>query len=285
MRICHRRTGYPSGLLNDFHGISCVTGLINFRRCDSVKKTLHIADRKVSIQKFSMFEKIICMQILVVEDDKRISKFLIKGLEEHGYLVTFCQCAEEVLSRFEGLSWDLIILDVMLPGMDGIQFLQTLRYRKVFTPVLMLSALNSIPDKVTALDYGADDYLVKPFHFDELLSRIKALTRRQQYREESLSNAELQLGNLLIKLDQYRVFLNREELDLSPREYKLLNYFAENVNKTVTRTQILNAVWGISFDNHSNVVDVYVSYLRNKIEKTGDKYIYTVKGIGYLFKG
>lgn len=232
-----------------------------------------------------MFEKIICMQILVVEDDKRISKFLIKGLEEHGYLVTFCQCAEEVLSRFEGLSWDLIILDVMLPGMDGIQFLQTLRYRKVFTPVLMLSALNSIPDKVTALDYGADDYLVKPFHFDELLSRIKALTRRQQYREESLSNAELQLGNLLIKLDQYRVFLNREELDLSPREYKLLNYFAENVNKTVTRTQILNAVWGISFDNHSNVVDVYVSYLRNKIEKTGDKYIYTVKGIGYLFKG
>lgn len=224
------------------------------------------------------------MQILVVEDDKRIRNFLIKGLEECGYLVTFCTNAEDVLAQYDGIQWDLIILDIMLPGMDGVQLLQTLRYRKVYVPILMLSALNSIPDKVTALDYGADDYLTKPFHFDELLSRIKALTRRKHYQQKEDPKSELQLGSLLIKFDQYQVFLDDEELDLSPREYKLLSYLVRNINKTVSRVQILNAVWGITFDNHSNVVDVYVSYLRHKIEKKGNKYIFTVKGVGYIFK-
>ncbi|MGO1596439.1 MAG: response regulator transcription factor [Sphingobacterium sp.] len=229
-------------------------------------------------------EKLVAMQILVVEDDKRISNFLIKGLEESGYLVTCCSNAEEVLTEYVGIQWDLIILDIMLPGMDGVQLLQTLRYRQVYVPILMLSALNGIPDKITALDYGADDYLTKPFHFDELLSRIKALTRRQQYQQNEAPKSELQIGSLLIKFEQYQVFLAGEELDLSPREYKLLSYLVRNINKTVTRVQILNAVWGITFDNHSNVVDVYVSYLRHKIEKGGDKYIFTVKGVGYIFK-
>ncbi|WP_313567225.1 response regulator transcription factor, partial [Empedobacter sp.] len=132
--------------------------------------------------------------------------------------------------------------------------------------------------------YGADDYITKPFHFDELLSRIKALTRRNQFRSQEVPENKLIFDALEIDLDQYKVFVNQEETELSPREFKLLNYLIENIDKTVTRIQILNAVWGITFDNHTNVVDVYISYLRNKIEKNGTKYIHTVKGVGYMFK-
>ncbi|MFZ4861281.1 response regulator transcription factor [Sphingobacterium sp. Mn56C] len=225
------------------------------------------------------------MQILVVEDDKRISDFLIKGLQENGYMVTLCRSAEDVLSDFSNIQWDLIILDIMLPGMDGTQLVQTLRYKKNFTPILMVSALNTVQDKVAALDYGADDYITKPFHFDELLSRIKALTRRQQYQQQERPSSVLTFGDLSIDLNQYLVSHGGAEIDLSPREYKLLMYLVENIDKTVTRVQILNAVWGITFDNHTNVVDVYISYLRNKIEKGDSKFIYTIKGVGYMFKG
>lgn len=224
------------------------------------------------------------MQILVVEDDNRISNFLIKGLEECGYMVTLCKNAEEVLEQYINIKWDLIILDIMLADIDGVQLLQTLRYKKVYTPILMLSALNSIQDKTLALDYGADDYLTKPFHFDELLSRIRALTRRRKYEHMETPKAELCLGQLHINLEQYKVTLGGEPVDLSPREYKLLMYLVENEGKTVTRIQILNAVWGITFDNHTNVVDVYISYLRSKVEKGNEKYIFTVKGVGYMFK-
>lgn len=224
------------------------------------------------------------MQILVVEDDKRISDFLIKGLEENGYLVTLCKSAEDVLQDFLSIQWDLIICDIMLPGIDGIQLVQTLRFKKIFVPILMLSALNSVQDKVSALDYGADDYITKPFHFDELLSRIKALTRRLNYKQEDEISKILIFNALKIDLNQYKVFLNDVEVELSPREYKLLIYLIENQNKTVSRIQILNAVWGINFNNHTNVVDVYISYLRNKLEMKDYKFIYTVKGVGYIFK-
>lgn len=224
------------------------------------------------------------MQILVVEDDKRISDFLIKGLEENGYLVVLCKSAEEVLDSYLGISWDLIILDVMLPQMDGIQLAQTLRYKKIFAPILMLSALNSVQDKVSALDYGADDYITKPFHFDELLSRIRALTRRTQYQQQEVPVNVLTYGSLSVDMNQYLVSREGETIDLSPRELKLLLYLIENKDRTVTRIQILNAVWGITFDNQTNVVDVYISYLRSKIEQEQEKYIYTVKGIGYMFK-
>lgn len=222
------------------------------------------------------------MQILVIEDDKRISDFLIKGLEENNHLVTLCKDAESVLENYMSIQFDLIICDIMLPQMDGIQLVQTLRYKKIFTPILMLSALNSTQDKVTALDYGADDYITKPFHFDELLSRIKALTRRNQFRQQENASNKLVFDELEIDLDQYKVLLDGKEIELSPREFKLLNYLVENIEKTVTRIQILNAVWGITFDNHTNVVDVYISYLRNKIEKKR-KFIRTVKGVGYTF--
>ncbi|WP_409149779.1 response regulator transcription factor [Sphingobacterium sp. BS-2] len=226
------------------------------------------------------------MQVLVVEDDHRISSFLIKGLEENGFLVTLCKNAEDALLE-ENLKvdWDVIVLDIMLPGIDGVQLLQTLRYKQVYAPVLMLSALNSIQDKVTSLDYGADDYLTKPFHFEELLSRINALSRRKQYQmQDKPKNPILEFDELQIDTDQYKVYLKGELVDLSPREFKLLMYLIENRNKTVSRMQILNAVWGITFNNHSNVVDVYISYLRNKVESQDQKFIQTVKGIGYMFK-
>ena len=222
------------------------------------------------------------MQILVVEDDKRISDFLTKGLEENGYLVTLCKTAEEVIENYLDLQWDLFIVDVMLPGIDGRQLVQTLRYKKITAPILMLSALNTVQDKVNALDDGADDYLTKPFHFDELFSRIKALTRRANRLTETTTNLQ-QFGSLSIDYDQYKVSVSQKEVELSPTEMKLLLYLIENKDKTVTRMQILNAVWGIQFDNQTNIVDVYISYLRNKIE-TEEKYIFTVKGFGYLFK-
>ncbi|MBB2952179.1 response regulator transcription factor [Sphingobacterium sp. JUb56] len=223
------------------------------------------------------------MQILVVEDDKRISDFLIKGLEENGYLVTLCRSAEEVIANYLNIAWDLLIIDIMLPGMDGRQLVSTLRYKDCHAPVLMLSALNTVQDKVDSLDIGADDYLTKPFHFDELLSRIKALTRRSQIGFDVKKSQCIQIGSLMIDKDQYKVFDGGQEVELSPREFKLLMYLVENQNKAVSRIQILNAVWGINFDNQTNVVDVYISYVRNKVEKN-QKYIFTVKGVGYLFK-
>lgn len=226
------------------------------------------------------------MQVLVVEDDQRISSFLIKGLEENGFLVILCKNAEDALQEENlKINWDVIILDIMLPGIDGIQLVQTLRYKQVFSPILMLSALNSIQDKVSSLDYGADDYLTKPFHFEELLSRINALSRRRQYHlRDQPKNPVLTFANLQIDTDQYKIYVNSELVELSPREFKLLMYLVENKNRTVSRMQVLNAVWGITFNNHSNVVDVYISYLRNKIEGSDQKFIYTIKGVGYMFK-
>lgn len=223
------------------------------------------------------------MQILVVEDDKRISEFLVKGLSENGYSITLCQSAEEFLEQYLGLQWDLFIIDIMLPKMDGFHLVQTLRFKKNFTPILMLSALSSVHDKVSALDFGADDYLTKPFHFDELLSRVKALTRRQKFKDETEPTNFLEFGTLKIDTEQYKVFLEDIEIELSPREFKLLRYLAENGGKPVSRVQILNAVWGINYSSHTNVVDVYIYYLRNKIETDSQKFIKTVKGVGYLF--
>ena len=223
------------------------------------------------------------MNILLIEDDKRISDFILKGLEENNHFVTLCKSAEDFLNQYLQSSFDLIICDIMLPGMDGMQLVQTLRYKKIFTPILMLTALSSVQDKVSALDFGADDYMTKPFHFDELLSRINALTRRHQYAQKEEKSNVFTLSDMVVDLQQYNVKIEDEEVVLSPREFKLLNYLIENANRAVSRIQILNAVWGITFDNHTNVVDVYISYLRNKIEKN-QKYIFTIKGIGYMLK-
>ncbi len=224
------------------------------------------------------------MQILLVEDDRRISSFVVKGLEEMGYQVILVESAEAAREWISADSVDIIVLDVMLPGIDGIQFTKMIRYRKNRIPILILSALSEVEDKVEALESGADDYLVKPFAFKELVSRIRALIRRDGYKSMTKQNL-IEIRNLKIDLEKYEVYRNGKLVDLSPKEFKLFKFLIENRDKTLSRTAILQAVWGIDFDNNTNVVDVYVSYLRGKIDPDGEaSLIKTVKGVGYMLK-
>ncbi|WP_353126382.1 response regulator transcription factor [Parapedobacter pyrenivorans] len=223
------------------------------------------------------------MNILLIEDDSRISEFIIKGLGEHGHTVVLSTSGEEARERIQSDTWDIILMDIMLPGIDGVQLTKLIRYQRNHTPILVLSALDGTHDKVNALDSGADDYLVKPFHFRELISRINALVRRKKFNE-MVTSSVYQCANLTINVDEYAVYLDHKRVELSPKEYKLLLYLFEHKNKVQPRTRILNAVWGIDYDNNTNVVDVYISYLRAKLENGGIKFIQTVKGAGYLFK-
>lgn len=224
------------------------------------------------------------MQILLVEDDRRISSFVIKGLEELGHQVILAESAEAAREWTNLESLDIVVLDIMLPGIDGIQFTKMLRYRKNHIPILIISALGEIDDKVEALDSGADDYLVKPFSFKELVSRIKALVRRENYKMTA-NEGSIAIRDLKVDLDRYEVHKGDQPVDLSPKEFKLFKFLIENRNKTLSRTAILQAVWGIDFDNNTNVVDVYVSYLRGKIDDGADiSLIKTVKGVGYMLK-
>lgn len=222
------------------------------------------------------------MNVLLIEDDKRISEFIVKGLEENNFTVHLAETGEIARDLIQQDIWDIILMDIMLPGIDGIQLVKLMRFKKNHTPVLMLSALSDTDDKVNALDSGADDYLVKPFHFKELISRVNALTRRTKFNYDKVETL-YKLGSLTINPEEHKVTENDKLIDLSPREYKLLLYLLENRNKVIPRTQILNAVWGINYDNNTNVVDVYISYLRNKIEQN-HKFIHTIKGTGYMLK-
>lgn len=222
------------------------------------------------------------MNVLLIEDDKRISEFIVKGLEENNFTVHLAETGEIARDLIQQDIWDIILMDIMLPGIDGIQLVKLMRFKKNHTPVLMLSALSDTDDKVNALDSGADDYLVKPFHFKELISRVNALTRRTKFNYDKVETLYT-LGSLTINPEEHKVTENNKLIDLSPREYKLLLFLLENRNKVMPRTQILNAVWGINYDNNTNVVDVYISYLRNKIEQN-HKFIHTIKGTGYMLK-
>jgi DNA-binding response OmpR family regulator len=218
-----------------------------------------------------------------VEDDTRISDFIVKGLEENGMQVELAASGEQARDLILGADWDLILMDVMLPGIDGIQLTKMIRFKKNYTPILMLSALSETTDKISALDSGADDYLTKPFHFSELLSRINALTRRTKFNYEKKEHFYI-CRNLKVDPEKHLVTQNNKQIDLSPREYKLLLFLLENKDKVVSRMQILERVWGIQFDTNTNVVDVYISYLRNKIDESEGKIIHTIKGTGYMLQ-
>ncbi|ACT93048.1 response regulator transcription factor [Dyadobacter fermentans] len=221
------------------------------------------------------------MKILVVEDDERIGSFLTKGLAEVGYFVEWAQDGAMARTLIQDGSWDLFILDVMLPDIDGFQLTQLIRYKKIDTPVLILSALGEADDKIKALDLGADDYLTKPIHFPELLSRINALRRRydMHYSKDNV----LVCADLEVNLDTHLVQRAGKEIVLSAKEFRFLVYLMENQNKVLTRSQILQVVWSTNMDTYTNVVDVYISYLRNKIDVDfPDKLIRTVKGTGYM---
>jgi DNA-binding response OmpR family regulator len=223
------------------------------------------------------------VNILLVEDDKRISEFIVKGLEEKGMHVQLASSGDEARKLVLNGDWDLILMDIMLPDIDGIQLTKMIRFKKDYTPILMLSALSDTTDKIDALDGGADDYLTKPFHFSELLSRINALTRRTKFNYEN-KNKSYNCRDVQLDPEKHVVTQAGKIIDLSPKEYKLLLYLLENKGRVISRTQILEQVWGIQYDTNTNVVDVYISYIRNKIDETQGKLIHTIKGTGYMLQ-
>jgi heavy metal response regulator len=222
------------------------------------------------------------MRILVVEDERKVASFIRQGLEEEGYAVDVASdgAAAEDMALGEA-AYDLIVLDVMLPKRDGFAVLRTLRERRVATPVLLLTARDRVPDKVTGLDLGADDYLTKPFAFEEFLARVRALLRRRAAQRTPV----LQLADLRLDPASRQVTRGSRTISLTAREYALLEYFLRNAGRVLTRPMLAEHVWGIDFDPESNVIDVYVGYLRRKIDLPGEtRLLHTTRGAGYVLR-
>ena len=218
------------------------------------------------------------MRVLVVEDEERIAEFVRNGLTEHGYAVDVARDGGEALDWSDIADFDVIVLDVMLPVRDGVDVCKTLRARGLRTPILMLTARDAVEDRVRGLDSGADDYLVKPFAFAELVARLRALTRR----EPRLLSPILRLGDLVLDSSTREVARGGRPLDLTTKEYALLEYLMRNPNQVLTRTMIAEHVWNYDFDNATNVIDVHIRNLRRKLDDPFPaKLIQTVRGAGY----
>jgi DNA-binding response OmpR family regulator len=218
------------------------------------------------------------MRILVVEDEKRLAEIIKRGLCEEGYSVDAAFDGEEAENLAACIPYDLILLDIILPKKDGIEVCLSLRQKKIKTKILMLTAKDSIGDKVKGLDSGADDYLVKPFDFEELCARIRALLRR----EENLTLPKLQTGDLIMDTSARQVFKKEIRIDLTSKEYAMLEFLMRHPNIVITRTMFEQHVWNLELDSSSNLVDVFIRKLRLKIDDEGkDSLIQTVKGAGY----
>ena len=220
------------------------------------------------------------MRLLLIEDDKKISSALSKGLKAEGYAVdtAFDGILGEQLAEIN--NYDLILLDIMLPKQDGLQTCQNLRQKKILTPILMLTALDDVTDKIKGLDQGADDYLPKPFHFGELLARIRALLRRGL----EIKTAVLENYGVKLDLNTHTAYREGKEIQFSTKEFALLELFMMNPNKILTREMISEHLWDMNFDPRSNVIESFVKFLRQKIDKDFNKHlIHTVRGSGYIF--
>ena len=219
------------------------------------------------------------MQILLVEDDRNLRGFLKKAFREEGCAVDECESGDRALDRALRRSYDCIVLDLMLPGLDGFSVVKELRQRGVHTPVLILTARDEVDYRVRGLELGADDYLSKPFDLAELMARVHALVRRAELRHGDVS---LSAGGLTLDPLKREVTRNGHRIDLSPREFALLEFLLRNAGRTVSRSRIAEAVWNYQFDTETNVVDVYINYLRKKLAvKDQPTLIQTVRGVGY----
>jgi len=220
------------------------------------------------------------MRILVVEDERKVASFIRQGLQEEGHAVEIAADGAAALELVEAApAYDLVILDLMLPKRDGFEVLKTLRQQRSQTPVLVLTARDSVSDKVRGLDLGADDYLTKPFAFDEFLARVRALLRRGAGQRAPV----FKLDDLSLDPATRQVTRGIRRIVLTAREYALLEYFLRNVGRVLTRPMIAQHVWGLDFDTESNIIDVYVGYLRRKIDGDGERrLLHTVRGAGYM---
>jgi heavy metal response regulator len=221
------------------------------------------------------------MHILVVEDEKKVASFIKRGLEAANYSVDVEHDGETGLSRLLKTDYDLIILDVMLPRVDGLSLMKEIRQRRIEVPVLLLTARVTVADRVMGLDLGADDYLTKPFAFEELLARVRALLRRGA----AAVPAVLAIADLRLDPATREVTRSNERIDLTPKEYALLEFLLRRRDQVLSRAVIAQHVWGVNYDTFTNVIDVYVNYLRNKIDDGFEpKLIHTVRGVGYVLK-
>ena len=221
------------------------------------------------------------MRILIVEDEPKLARLLARGLGEEGHPADVATTGEEALWMAGAAAYDVIVLDVMLPGLDGFAVCRTLRERQVWTPVLMLTARDALEDRIQGLDTGADNYLLKPFAFSELLARLRALVRRGQ----SERPIELAAGDLRLDPASRRVWRGETEIELSAKEFALLEVFLRHAGEALTRVQLLDGAWDMAFESRSNVVDVYVRYLREKIDRPfGRRSLETVRGVGYRLR-
>ena len=221
------------------------------------------------------------MRVLVVEDEKKLGELLGRGLREEGYAADVADRGEEALWMAHAVPYDAIVLDVMLPGLDGMETCRRLREKEIWSPVLFLTARDAVEDRVEALDTGGDDYLVKPFSFAELLARLRALVRRAPVERPT----KLTVGDLQLDPAAHRAWRGEAELELSAKEFALLEAFMRRPGEVLTRLQLLESAWDMSYENRSNVVDVYIGYLRQKIDRPfGRTSIETVRRSGYRLR-
>lgn len=222
------------------------------------------------------------MRILIVEDELDLQNVLKKRLMAEHYSVDVCDNGQDAIDFIDMTSYDVIVLDIMLPGLNGLEILQKMRKQNNQTPVLLLTAKDSVEDRVKGLDLGADDYLVKPFAFDELLARLRVLTRRQV---GSVTN-RFELEDLVVDCNSYVVTRGNKTIELSSKEFALLEYMIRNKGVVLSREKIEQHVWNYDYDGGSNIIDVYIRYLRKKIDSDFDqKLIHTVRGAGYVLRG
>jgi len=222
------------------------------------------------------------VHILVIEDERRLASLVRRALQEEGHKVEVSNDGAEGLDMAEATGYDLLVLDLMLPHLDGVEICRRLRSTGSDVRILMLTARDAVEDRVAGLEAGADDYLVKPFSFTELIARVRALARRQIQPQAEI---ELTSGDLVLDLQRHEARREGRTIELTAKEFQLLEYLMRNAGYVMTRTQILDQVWGYNLDSFSNVVDIYVHYLRNKIDRDfSEPLIRTVRGVGYSLK-